>query len=310
MSAGAPWWLERVARLAAPVDLRDLPLGALWALREAAHLVRENVLPAELAEDVRRRTDAQVAWEGFVAREQALTAALAASQAVEQALVRRGGRQPPDFQAHWRGLGTQPYTARDGSAADDYLDALYSTSRLRYVSSEVPGAHVNLASRAARIADFLDVVRLRCDDVVFDLGSGAGKVALTVAASTDACVRGVELLDHATDDARASARSLGLGNVTFDCADVRDVELSSGSVFFLYHPFHGEVARAVAQALGRLAREKALTAYVIGPGFGFFEHFAREVDAGALRLDERRGEFGEVAVLRSAGSGSASSVLA
>lgn len=150
------------------------------------------------------------------------------------------------------------------------------------------------------MADFLSVTEPAGDDVGFDLGSGSGKLALTVAASTFTSVRGVEFEPTYASAARRSAQWLGLGNVAFDTADVRDVELSGGSVFYLYYPFHGLVARTVAQRLGALAREKDIAIYLSGPQHDFGEFFLGEVAAGALSLTARRGEFGEVLHLESA----------
>lgn len=157
-----------------------------------------------------------------------------------------------------------------------------------------------MSSRAHRVADFLSVTEPEDDDVVIDIGSGSGKVALTVGASTFAEVRGVEYGDSYVASARHTAAALGLENVAFEHADVRDVDLSQGSIFYLYYPFHGEPARAVAETLGRLGRTKDITVYGSGPSADFGEHFMTQVENGALELCGLRGEFSEAFVLRSA----------
>lgn len=291
-----------MAALELPVALDQLSLGALWHLAEGLRFVRDNVQPELLAQDVAATPGVSGQWSSFLTREGLVHQALSLATALELTSIRGGARSPAAFRAHWESLGFVAHVARDGTPADDYLDALFLTSRLSFVSSSAPLANVNLASRAARVADFLSVAAPGCSDVVFDLGSGSGKLALTVAASSVATVQGVELLESAVDEANGSAVALGLQNVAFQRADVRDVDLSAGTVFYLYFPFRGEVASSVAATLGALARQKDITVYASGPVRDYGEYFAREVEQGAFRPLQRRGEFDEVLVLRSARS--------
>lgn len=294
-----PWWLSHVAALELPVALDHLSLGALWNLAEGLRFVRDNVQPELLAQDVAATPGVSVQWSSFLTREGLVRQALSLATALELASIRGGARSPEAFRAHWEALGFVAHVARDGTPADDYLDALFLTSRLSFLSSSAPLANVNLASRASRVSDFLAVAAPGRGDVVFDLGSGSGKLALTVAASSETTVQGVELVESAVDDANGSAIALGLQNVAFQRADVRDVDLSAGTVFYLYFPFRGSVASSVAATLGALARDKDITVYASGPARDYGEFFVREVEQGALRLVQRRGEFDEVMVLRS-----------
>lgn len=293
-----PWWFSHVATLAAPPAVDGLSLGTLWSLSERLRFIRDNVDPALLALDLKAAPEASVNWSTFITREAQVAAALSLATSLEQRTIREGGRPPAAFRAHWETLGFLSHH-HDGTPADDYLDALFKTSRLTFDSSTQPTAHVNLGSRASRVSDFLTVTTPASDDVVFDLGSGSGKLALTVAASSITSVQGVELLEHAVDDANGSALALGLQNVAFHRADVRDVDLSAGSIFYLYYPFHGVVASTVASALGALAQQKDITVYASGPLREYGEFFMREVERGALTLCQRRGEFDEVMVLES-----------
>lgn len=294
-----PWWFSHVTTLATPHTVDDLSLGTLWSLSERLRFIRDNVEPSLLALDVQAAPEASANWTAFVAREAQVAAALELATSSEQRTIRDGGRPPAAFRSHWETLGFLSHERRDGTPADDYLDALFKTSRLTFDSSTQATAHVNLGSRASRVSDFLSVTTPASDDVVFDLGSGSGKLALTVAASSVTSVQGVELLEHAVDDANGSAVALGLQNVAFHRADVRDVDLSAGSIFYLYYPFHGEVASMVASSLGALARQKDITIYASGPLREYGEFFMREVGRGGLRLTQRRGEFDEVMVLES-----------
>ncbi|MFZ5439068.1 MAG: methyltransferase domain-containing protein [Myxococcota bacterium] len=289
-----PWWIDRVAALLVPGELGGHSLGALWHLREQLHFVRDNVEPSLLAVDVETTPDARATWGRFEQREAEVALALARAGDGCADGLRTGAVGPSSFRAHWQGLGFARHAEGAGTPADDYLDALFDLSRRAAFATPMPFALLNLATRAARISDFLSVLEPGRDDVVFDLGSGSGKLALTVAASTVTAVRGVEIDVSYAEQARRSAAWLGLRNVSFESADVRDVALSGGSIFYLYYPFHGRVAREVAQKLGALAREKDITIYAAGPLLEYGEFFLAEVEGGALSLTGRRGEFGEV----------------
>lgn len=295
-----PWWIDRAAPLMRGDAGVSLALGALWHLRERLQFVRENVEPALLALDLAGSHEAREAWGGFEAREREVEVALRAAVDMCASDVRDGSLAPAAFRAGWQALGYARNAEGAGTPADDWLDGLLQLSRLDPFLPPAPFALLNLATRAERIADFLAITEPKPHDVVFDLGSGSGKLALTVAASTFTRVQGVECEGRYVAHARGAAAGLGLANATFEQADVRDVELSSGSVFYLYYPFRGPVAAAVAARLGALARQKELTIWASGPALAFGEFFLAQVDAGALTLTGRRGEFGEVLHLQSA----------
>jgi 23S rRNA (uracil1939-C5)-methyltransferase len=293
-----PWWISDVEVLSG-VDPATASMGALWHLSERLRFVRENVSTKDLADDAAMDPTTTTTWQRFEGQERAVRHALLAATGLEAERVRSKGLSPAAFRAHWEGLGFVPHPVGQGTPADDYLDALFRTSRLVFDGPASGLATVNLASRAERVSDFLGVTSPGERDVVFDLGSGSGKVALTVAASCVTEVEGVELVGAHVAEARASARALGLDSVRFHEADVRDVDLQRGSHFYLYFPFRGAVASAVAGALGALAREKDITVYASGPAWDYGEFFLREVDRGALQLTGRRGAHDEVMVLTS-----------
>ena len=297
--ASRPWWIARVAELLAPADLAQLDLGALWRLSERLEFVRQNLDPLLLAEDLTGAPAAAAAWGAFEARQEATARALSGAGDQLARRMRGGDLGPVAFRTHWEGLGFVSHLDGAGCPADDFLDGAFRVSRLRADEAPPPLAMLNLASRAERVADFLGVARPGPTDLVMDLGSGSGKFALTVAASCAAQVRGVELVPSYVAAARRSADFFGLDGARFLEADARDVDLSIGSIFYLYYPFRDALAQAVSEALGRQGRQRPITIYAAGPVRGYGEHFLAQVEAGALRLDERRGEFGEVLVLRS-----------
>jgi len=68
-------------------------------------------------------------------------------------------------------------------------------------------------------------------DLLVDLGSGLGQVALLAALLSGARARGVELEPSYVDYARACAQGLQLGRVEFIHADAREAPLDGGTVF-------------------------------------------------------------------------------
>jgi 23S rRNA (uracil1939-C5)-methyltransferase len=298
--SGEPWWMERVGALLVPEQVGALGLGPLWQLSGHLQFVRENVEPGLLEADFLAHPRSRALWSAFGLREGQVLQALEEAGGQLAGSMRSGQLGPALFRETWEALGFLPNAEGGGTPADDYLDAVFHVARYTLGEERPAFGMPNMSSRAHRVADFLEVTRPGVDDVVVDIGSGSGKLALTVAASTLAQVWGVEYGEAYVLASRHSAELLGLANATFAHADVRDVDLSRGSIFYLYYPFHGEPARAVAEALGRLARTKDITVYAAGPVHDFGEHFLAQVAGGALALSEKRGEFSEALVVRSA----------
>ncbi|WP_267573840.1 methyltransferase domain-containing protein [Corallococcus sp. bb12-1] len=280
--------------------MKTLSLGAQWELFERFSFVQENVEPALLLLDVQARPELQVLWTELEARALLVTAALdAAGEDVAQRL-RTGGLSPARFREQWEGLGFTEATGRASTAADDWLEGLLRISRITTGQNRPPFGQVNMASRAERISDFLSVTSPGQSDTVYDLGCGNGKFAITVAASSAARVKGVEYGQTYVDSARRNGERFALPNLEFIHADVRDVDLSDGTAFYLYFPFWGEVAHAVARTLGDIAQARNITVYASGPRLDYGEHFLEQVSQGALRLAPERLDFADVMVLRSA----------
>lgn len=164
--------------------------------------------------------------------------------------------------------------ARESGAAHvagyDYLDELV----IGVLQFEEPGAAVvPLAAEmvfyqptpARHIFDLLGRTALTERDVLVDLGSGLGHVALLACICTSARSIGIELEPAFIDCARRSAEGLNLNNVTFLEQDARAADLSAGTVFYLYTPFRGTILRAVLDALRREAEKRPIRVCTFGP---------------------------------------------
>lgn len=298
--SAAPWWAERAETLLASRDVRTLDLGALWELFERFSFVQENVEPELFLLDVRARPELQALWDSMEVRARSVTEALHAAGDDVARELRMGDLAPARFRARWEELGFTEAAGRASTAADDWLDGLLRISRITTGQNRPPFGQVNLASRAQRISDFLSITSPGQHDTVYDLGCGNGKFAITVAASSSARVKGVEYGQSYVESARRNGERFALSNLEFIHADVRDVDLSDGTAFYLYFPFWGEVAHAVARMLGAVARARDITVYASGPRNDYGEHFLEQVSQGALCLAPQRCDFADVMVLRSA----------
>jgi hypothetical protein len=109
--------------------------------------------------------------------------------------------------------------------------------------------------------------RLRLDehDVLVDLGAGLGHVSLLAAACSPARSVGIEREAAYAACAQRCAQRLGLTRAVMLCQDVRDADLSSGTVFYLYTPFTGSILRTVMERLARQAAARPIRVCTLGP---------------------------------------------
>lgn len=115
------------------------------------------------------------------------------------------------------------------------------------------------------VDDILAFVRelpVQATDEVVVLGSGLGRVVFLVHLLTGAAARGIEIQWHLVERARATAIALHL-DVTFDCANLAEVELD-GSVLFLYAPCNGELLARVRDRISALANRRAIAIGAVG----------------------------------------------
>ena len=161
----------------------------------------------------------------------------------------------------------------DGTASGehyDYLDELVSgVLRFPAPDDEVGALAEDMVfyqpTPARHTFDLLRRLQLGADDLLIDLGAGLGHVPLLVAACTDARAHGVEIEPVYAASAQACAESLGLARASFACADARTLDLSTGSVFYLYTPFTGTILRQVLGALAEQARRCPIRVCTLGP---------------------------------------------
>jgi hypothetical protein len=187
--------------------------------------------------------------------------------------IRRGGLRGETLRWELLRLAPPP----DGGPDDggyDALDALISGVLL----DESPPAAVRPELRGwdpemvpyqptpARIVlDLATRLRSGAGEVFYDLGSGLGQVCVLVHLLAGVSAVGVEIDPALCVYGRRMARRLGLSGVTFVVGDARDVDLTSGTLFFLYTPFTGELLEAVLDRLCRVAARQPIRLGSYGP---------------------------------------------
>jgi SAM-dependent methyltransferase len=119
-------------------------------------------------------------------------------------------------------------------------------------------------SGVAAIVRMLIEVPVSADDVVLDLGSGMGKVAILASLLTGATARGVELRPELVERAREAAARARADRVTFEQGDARQTRIDDGTVFFLYAPFRGPVMVDVLGRLRALAARRPIVVATLG----------------------------------------------
>lgn len=168
-------------------------------------------------------------------------------------------------------------SARRGSELLAWIASLPAEQRERAVDEHLgisqttppstpPGEHL-VGYHASGIEAILEVVAqvpIEADDVVIDLGSGLGRVALLVHLLTGATVRGIELQPDLVARATSAATSCGATGVRFEHADARAADLHGGSVYFMYLPFTGPALVAVLERLRAIAEHREIVVCTLG----------------------------------------------
>lgn len=82
------------------------------------------------------------------------------------------------------------------------------------------------------VLEFLNFFKPKKNDVVYDLGSGFGRVVILSALNCDAKFKGIELAENRVDIANEIREQFGLTNAEFICQNILDADYSDGDIFF------------------------------------------------------------------------------
>ena len=149
---------------------------------------------------------------------------------------------------------------------DEFVNGLLSIAEMPTPTVDLTAEMVEFYKTPARVVvELAEQVNWEPDDVFYDLGAGLGQVVILVNILTGVAARGVEIEPVYCEYAQDCASEMGLSRVEFVEADVRDADLSSGTVFFLFTPFKGEMFLQVMERLRVLASTRRIRVIGYGP---------------------------------------------
>jgi len=109
------------------------------------------------------------------------------------------------------------------------------------------------------IRDFLHAVRIKPEDVLYDLGSGYGRVPLYAAlTSKNGQYKGVEIVPERVQISQKAAQFFQLKNVSFINSHILDSDISDGTIFFLFNPFTWQTLEKVGKKFKQIASHKKI----------------------------------------------------
>lgn len=231
----------------------------------------------ELPEALRERIHAMELLEewlddapevGFLhTRARALHARLANVQRQLCEAIRADIRQGRGAQALRRWSPGNDIDAAEGYDHRDALigDVLAFDEPSEAIAPLEPGMVFYQPTPVRHIFDLAERAGITDSDVFIDLGSGLGHVPMLVAILTGARCLGIEREPIYAGLAQRCAESLQLDTVSFEALDVRDADLSQGTLFYLYTPFSGAILRDVLDVLRRESKQRPIRIITFGP---------------------------------------------
>ena len=174
----------------------------------------------------------------------------------------------PDFQALLREY-VEPQKGRDEAGYEDldaFVNGLLCAEPIPGESKTLEPEMVFYQKTPARVVvELVEKAGFTERDVFYDLGSGLGQIPLLVNLLSGVTAKGVEREPAYVRYSEQSAKSLGLAKVSFVEADVREADLSDGTVFFLYTPFTGRMLEDVLDKLRKLSTHREIRVFTYGP---------------------------------------------
>lgn len=123
----------------------------------------------------------------------------------------------------------------------------------------------------------LNLLELRADDVVFELGCGMGRALCLLARRRIARCTGIELSAELAAGAQANLRSLrgARSPAEVKVADAAFADYTDGTVFYMFNPFGDDTMRAVLERIAqtRETNPRPIRMIYLNP---FHEHILEE----------------------------------
>jgi len=149
---------------------------------------------------------------------------------------------------------------------DNFINSLLCFRPLPEASLDRSADMIFYQQTPARVIfQLAKMARLNPGDVFFDIGSGLGQVVILINLLTGAKTAGIEYEPAYCNYAKTSAAQLNLPAVEFLNIDARNVDYSSGTVFFLYTPFVGDMLQQMLDILQQQAEKGFIRIFTYGP---------------------------------------------
>lgn len=149
---------------------------------------------------------------------------------------------------------------------DNFINGLLCCQPLPEASLSCDAEMVFYQQTPARIIfQQAEMARLKPGDIFYDIGSGLGHVGMLVNLLTGAKTTGIEYEPAYCKYAKACASQLNLTDVQFINTDARNADYSSGSVFFMYTPFQGNMLQQMLNLLQQQAKQRLIRIFTYGP---------------------------------------------
>lgn len=108
------------------------------------------------------------------------------------------------------------------------------------------------------IRSFLKVVKPTTNDIIYDLGSGYGRIVFYGASTTPAYYSGIEIVPERVLECQKIKKNLKIDNVDFVCKNVKYFNFSDGTIFFLFNPFCFDTLEIVIKKIEVAAMKRRL----------------------------------------------------
>lgn len=150
--------------------------------------------------------------------------------------------------------------------ADRYIDFLelkkkYGDEQFKYEGTPL-----------AYVLSFIDEFNPSEKDIIYDLGCGYGRVVIHGALACPAKFIGIEIVEDRVKTAQSLISHMELENAEIKPGNVSSMDISDGTIFFLFNPFKVETLEKIGSQLKKIAQNHQIKiATWGGPSNEFFK---------------------------------------
>lgn len=145
---------------------------------------------------------------------------------------------------------------------DDYLDSLIGIQPKKdkledyhdYQTEFGVEQFIYEGTPYSMIREFLSFLKPSKKDIIYDLGSGYGRIVFYGALATPAFYKGIEIIPERIIACDEIKEKIKISNAEFICSNVLDARYEDGSIFFLFNPFYLETLEKVGEKLKNIAK--------------------------------------------------------